>query len=96
MFNFFPATSLLGSNLLHCCVEYKINIDYLLRCCCKSNIHCKTYFQALCSIRDKTVISQHELSLLCETLFVRDGSFYLDFKLEYQQLQDIIISICTS
>ena len=40
------------------------------------------------------VLPNRDLLFILETLFARDRSFYIDFN--YQQLQDIIISLCTN
>ena len=98
-FTSFPATSLLGSNVLYCASEYNANISDLLHCNTDSvsNILERSYFCNICNCRDFNagkVLPNRDLLFILETLFARDRSFYIDFN--YQQLQDIIISLCTN
>ena len=85
-----PATSLICSNALDCCLKYRVNINNLCSGEFINNIS-KNFF-TLCGYSS---IPEEVITGLLETIFTRDGVFKIGSFLNWQQLQDIISLICT-
>ena len=86
-----PATSLICSNALDCCLKYNTNIYNLCDGEFIDNISRNFY-----SVCGYTSIPGDVISGLLEAIFTRDGLFNLDNFLNWQQLQDIVSLICTA
>ena len=85
-----PARSVICSNALYCCQKYNINIHDLTDDDFINSISKKNFL--LCG---KPAVSGDIVNSLLEIVFIRDGVFNLNSFLNWQQLQDIIIELCT-
>jgi len=95
---YFPAKSFIGSNLLYIGSKYDLNVYRLLGpnsdvSILKNLTNKKMFKSVVCCGHDHHAVPTHLLNLVCETIFIRNGSFYLDF--EHQYIEDIIVDICT-
>ena len=85
-----PAGSIICSNVLYCCQKYNINIHDLTDDAFINGISKKIFI--LCG---KPAVSGDLVNTLLEIIFIRDGIFNFNSFLNRQQLQDIIIELCT-